>query len=467
MQARVVVAVAVLFAVGGYAMADAVDIAPGVLTLAPAPPATTPTKPPPTDPARIAAGPVLGALSPTFLPPTPAGVTSALRPLLSAPALGPRVSSYVVDVASAQVLLDQFADDAMVPASATKLLTAAAVLSSVGGSTRLATRVVQGDSPDEVVLVGGGDMLLGLGRSRASVEGRAGLGDLAEQAATALVAAGQSRVAVRVDDSLFAGPLAPPSWQQGDLDSGYAGRVAALGLATDRARPGRPSSVDPAMTAAVAFANALGKAGVAVVGRPARALAPVGAQVLGTVESAPVADVLAVALLESDNALAEVMARLTANATGRPTSSGDAAMAVLDQVQGLGVDVGSTRLVDGSGLGRGSAVPARVLGQVLLLAAGPDHPALRPLLGGLPVAGLTGTLAERFTAPRTRAAAGSVRAKTGTLTGVAALAGSTVAADGRLLVFVVMADRVPADGTVAARSASDQVGAALAACGCR
>lgn len=467
MRARVVIAVAVLLAVGGYAVADAADVAPGVLTLAPTPLAARPTKPPRADPAPIVAGPALDVLSPTALAPTPAGVASVLRPLLRAPALGPRVSSYVVDVGSAQVLFDQDADDAMVPASTTKVLTAAAVLSSVGGSTRLPTRVVQGDSPDEVVLVGGGDMLLAPGRAQASVEGRAGLGDLAEQVAAALAEAGQSRVAVRVDDSLFAGPPAPPSWQPGDLATGYAGRVAALGLATDRARPGRASSADPAMTAAVAFASALAKAGVAVAGRPARTLAPITAQVLGTVESAPVADVLGVALLESDNALAEVMARLTAKAMGRGTSSGDAAMAVLDQLQSLGVDVGSTRLVDGSGLGRGSAVPARVLGQVLLLAAGPDHPALRPLLGGLPVAGFTGTLAERFTAPRTRAAAGSVRAKTGTLTGAAALAGSTVDADGRLLVFVVMADRVPVNATVAARSASDRVGAALAACGCR
>ena len=467
MQARVVVAAVALLAVVGYAAADALDAAPGVLTLA-APKLAVPiARPTPPDPARGTASPVLPGLSAQALAPTPAGVASALRPLLSAPALGPRVSSYVVDVATGDVLLEQGAERAMVPASTTKLLTAAAVLSTVGGSSRLATRVVQGDSPDEVVLVGGGDVLLGLGGSRPTVAGRAGLADLALQVAEALASAGQARVVVRVDDSLFTGPSASPTWQPGDLSTGYTGRVAALGLATDRARPGRPSSADPAMTAAVAFAGALRTAGVAVAGRPARTLAPDQATVLGTVESAPVADVLGLALLESDNALAEVMARLTAHAMGRATTFHDAAIAVLDQVQELGVDVGQTRIVDGSGLGRGSVVPARVLGDVLLLAAGPDHPALRPLLAGLPVAGFNGTLAERFRSPRTRAAAGTVRAKTGTLNGAGALAGSTVDADGRLLVFVVMADRVPLAGTQAARLASDRVGAALAACGCR
>ena len=54
------------------------------------------------------------------------------------------------------------------------------------------------------------------------------------------------------------------------------------------------------------------------------------------------------------------------------------------------------QLAGGSGLGDGYRVPARTLTQVLVLAASPEHPELRALLSGLPVAGASGTLADRF-----------------------------------------------------------------------
>jgi D-alanyl-D-alanine carboxypeptidase/D-alanyl-D-alanine-endopeptidase (penicillin-binding protein 4) len=77
------------------------------------------------------------------------------------------------------------------------------------------------------------------------------------------------------------------------------------------------------------------------------------------------------------------------------------------------------------------------------------------------VAGFTGTLATRYT----DGAAGVVRAKTGTLTGVNTLAGTVVDRDGRLLAFAFLAsDTTDAQ---AAQSALDRTATALAACGCR
>lgn len=462
---RLVVAVAVV-AVLGYAAADATDVVPGVLTTSPASPAAP--RPTASDPARTSLQPALSALSTSAPVPGAGGLARALDPLLAAPALGPGAAAVVVDAMTGQVLLDRGSGDPRAPASTVKLLTAAAVLTTVGGQTRLPTRVVQGASPDEIVLVGGGDMLLGAGASRLDqVVGRGGLGDLAAAVARRLTANGRRRVVVRFDDSLFEGPSASPAWRGGDVRYGYTGRVSALGLAADRARPGRPGPADPSASAAAAFVQALSRQGISVAGTPARTRVAADAPVLGEVRSATVAEILALALAESDNALAEVLARLTARSMGRTPTFQGAALAVLDQVQRLGIRTGASRIVDASGLADGSRIAPAVLADVLALAAGTKEPRLRPLLAALPVAGFSGTLAERFDASRTRAAAGVVRAKTGTLTGVSSLAGTTVDADGRLLIFVLMADRVPAGGTLAARRTSDQVAAALTACGCR
>jgi D-alanyl-D-alanine carboxypeptidase/D-alanyl-D-alanine-endopeptidase (penicillin-binding protein 4) len=86
------------------------------------------------------------------------------------------------------------------------------------------------------------------------------------------------------------------------------------------------------------------------------------------------------------------------------------------------------------------------------------------VLTGLPVAGFTGTLDERFDSPAATDGVGLIRAKTGSLTGVSSLAGTVVARDGTAYAFAMMADDVP--NAVAARSALDDAAAALARCGC-
>ena len=65
------------------------------------------------------------------------------------------------------------------------------------------------------------------------------------------------------------------------------------------------------------------------------------------------------------------------------------------------------------------------------------------------------------------AAAGLVRAKTGSLPGVTSLAGTVVTAEGRLLAFAIIADRTPPGGQWAPRAAIDAFVQELAACGCR
>ena len=104
---------------------------------------------------------------------------------------------------------------------------------------------------------------------------------------------------------------------------------------------------------------------------------------------------------------------------------------------------------------------------MLQLGADGSVPAMQDTIARLPVAGLSGTLATRFHAKSTRAVAGLARAKTGTLTGVSAMAGTVIDADGRVLSFVVQADGLPGGvGTLNARAALDRFVAVLATCGC-
>ena len=184
---------------------------------------------------------------------------------------------------------------------------------------------------------------------------------------------------------------------------------------------------------------------------------------LGRIVSAPVRDQLALALTDSDNALTEILARQASFRSGGGTTFADTGAWVVSQVAALGLDTTGVVLRDASGLSRENRVRADLLTRILALGYDGKHPVLRRALDGLPIGGLTGTLDDRFTGADSDAA-GRARAKTGTLTGANALAGSVVDDDGRLLVFAGM---VAGAGTPEARAALDRFVATLAACGCR
>lgn len=419
---------------------------------------------------------------------TTAGLTAALRPQLTNPALGPSVGMEVRD-ASGAVLFAHDAGRARTPASTTKVLTAVALAQAQDLTQRFETRAVlvagaeatpataattgasagvsAAPAQTTIALVAGGDNLLAPDRGDpGSVIGQAGLGDLARATAAALEQRGtRGPVRVVLDDTYARGPALAPGWQPGDVALGLTGPVAMLGLATDRAEPYRPSTADPALHATAAFAGALTAAGLHVEGRPSRAAAPPDAAELATVASAPIGDVLAIALDDSDNDLTETLARWGCHQAGAPTTFAGCAAWVRDQLTAAGIDVRGVRLTDTSGLSGGSQVPVTALAAAMAHGASGTNPSLSGVLARLPVAGLTGTLDERFLAAAASRGVGLVRAKTGTLTGVSALAGSVVDADGRMLTFAIVADRVP--GTVPARLALDRLAATLAACGCR
>ncbi|HSK27480.1 MAG TPA: D-alanyl-D-alanine carboxypeptidase/D-alanyl-D-alanine-endopeptidase, partial [Jiangellales bacterium] len=255
--------------------------------------------------------------------------------------------------------------------------------------------------------------------------------------------------------------------EAGYVAAGGVSPVSALAVDGGRTSPqGVGRSADPGLAAGQTFAGALAARGVTVEGEVARAAAPRGSRQLAVVRSVPLESVAEYVLATSDNDAAEVLGRHTAFATGRPADEAGATEAVAAVLAGLGLDTAGADLRDASGLARGSVVAPRLLADALAMASTEEHPRLRAAVTGLPVAGFTGTLDERFDAGTSVPGAGGVRAKTGTLTGVGSLAGVVTSAGGTTYAFAVLADAVPAGGTVGARSALDAVAAALAGCGC-
>jgi serine-type D-Ala-D-Ala carboxypeptidase/endopeptidase (penicillin-binding protein 4) len=407
------------------------------------------------------ARPVLAALASDAPKPSADALRSRLAPLLGGAALGAGVKAEVRDVASGDVLLEQNATTPATPASTAKLLTAAAVLATLDPAQRLETTVVQGVTPGEVVLVGGGDPTLSRTAPSRSYPGAPTLADLAKQVLAALPA-GTEVTRVVVDNSLYSGPLTAPGWQPGDAPSSYAAPVTATAVDGARVTPGSLArSGQLGLDAGAALADALGATRAAVV----LGDAPEGAKTLGTVRSAPIARLVEQALSMSDNMLAEALARQVALARKLPASFEGSAQAVTAALKDAGIETSGIHLVDGSGLSRADRVPVDTLVDLVGGAADGSFTRASGLLAGLPVAGYDGTLADRGDAdPAT--SPGTVRAKTGTLLGVHALAGTVVTADGRLLAFAVVADAATG-GEEAAEAALDEVAATLAACGCR
>ena len=401
--------------------------------------------------------------------PVPAEMARLLNETLKPDGTG-SITGVVMDASTGEVLFDREADANRIPASNMKLLTAVAALKAMRPESRFTTRVLASEDPSTVVLTGGGDVLLGAGASDPSaVMGHAGLASLAADTAAALTAAGvKGPINVQVDDSLFSGAPLNPAWSPDDVAAGETAPLFSLALNSGRYSPSvttGPRPQDSAVTTAQAFAEQLAAAGVQVSPGVERGKG-VPTNVLASADSATVAEQVDLMLESSDNFLAEALGRMTAVASGGEGTYDGATAAVRQRLGELGIATDSMLLADVSGLALENQVSAKQFAEVVrAITSGPDL-ALRTALDGFPVAGLTGTLDDRYVDAGTAEGAGLVRAKTGTLNTVIALSGYVVDADGRLLVFSFIGNGLQ-PGAAGNKVAMDRSASVLASCGCR
>jgi D-alanyl-D-alanine carboxypeptidase/D-alanyl-D-alanine-endopeptidase (penicillin-binding protein 4) len=285
---------------------------------------------------------------------------------------------------------------------------------------------------------------------------------LTEETATALKKRHLAEVTLSYDTSLYAGRALHPIGVNDNLAP-----VSALtvdeGRTDDSSSGTAIRSEDPARDAARDFARLLEAEGVKTT-VPGPSKATDRSEPLASVQSPPLSALVERMLTNSDNDIAEALARQTAIAAGEQASFDGGAVAIKAQLKKLRLPLAGAEFHDGSGLDRADRLSADLLTALLAKAGDPAHPGLRPVLTGLPVAGFTGTLSDRYEESAERSGTGVVRAKTGSLTGVNTLAGTVVDSDGRLLAFAFLTDG--SMNQTAARAALDRTAAALANCGC-
>jgi D-alanyl-D-alanine carboxypeptidase/D-alanyl-D-alanine-endopeptidase (penicillin-binding protein 4) len=451
-----------------------------------------------------------------------ADLKTRLDATLAAPAFrGAKLGVLVVRRSDGQVLYERNADKGLIPASNQKLLTAAASLDALGAAYQFETVIAANAVPDAhgavdtLYLRGSGDPALtseqywrlsadlrrkGLRRVRGdlilddsvfdrvawnpawgAVSSRAyhspvggvsaNYGSFAVEVSPGLSVGAPARVALDPPIPYFklssqavtgkAGSRSRPSVDRAALPENKEGQVrdqvtvAGSVAAQGDGRTVYRSVSDPLYYAGGLWQMQLEANGIVVEGKVRRGTAPETAQELLLFEGFPLSEVVQRFVKYSNNSIAESLVKvLGARATEKPGTWGNGIVALRAQLESLGVDVSGLVMEDGSGLSRGNRVSARVFVQTLRVADrsfawGPE------LIAALPIAGLDGTLEKRA-----EGALGSVRAKTGLLTGVTGLSGVVRSRDGKDMIFSILVNDYQ-QGDQAAMDAVDRFVEAL------
>ncbi|RQW84210.1 MAG: D-alanyl-D-alanine carboxypeptidase/D-alanyl-D-alanine-endopeptidase [Geobacter sp.] len=145
-----------------------------------------------------------------------------------------------------------------------------------------------------------------------------------------------------------------------------------------------------------------------------------------------VSEIVSVVLKKSDNLGAENLLKYLAHTkSGQKGTAAEGAEVIKEYLRQNGIATNRLVIADGSGVSRYNLTNADTITR-LLVAVYRDQAIYPFFVNALPRAGKDGTLVRRM---KGTPAEGKVKAKTGTMTGVSALAGYTVTTDGEPLAF--------------------------------
>jgi D-alanyl-D-alanine carboxypeptidase/D-alanyl-D-alanine-endopeptidase (penicillin-binding protein 4) len=360
------------------------------------------------------------------------------------PQVGAAAGAYVVDLNTGQVLFSVAPNTGRLPASVEKIYTTSTALLRLGPMQTFATAVLGVGSRDPsgvwdgtLYLRGGGDPTFGsVGfdnvwyGSHSSTTMRALVAALLKATGITAVQGG-----IVGDASFFDSVRGTPATGN-QLSSDVEGALSSLSY--DRGFAdlhGDAFQPHPDLFATQQLAGGLRVAGVKLIGPHfpiTLGRTPAGATLLASVQSPPIATLIALTNTPSDNYLAETLLKdIGARLGGAGTTAAGAAVVRAELLSKFGI---SPRLNDGSGLSRSdSTTPEQVVTVLESMATN------SAFVDSLALGGETGTLQDEMT---DTVAQGNCRGKTGTLHDVANLAGYCRARDGHTLAFAFMANRI-------------------------
>jgi D-alanyl-D-alanine carboxypeptidase/D-alanyl-D-alanine-endopeptidase (penicillin-binding protein 4) len=176
----------------------------------------------------------------------------------------------------------------------------------------------------------------------------------------------------------------------------------------------------------------LGQRGITVSGGVKAGQRPAGARLMARADSKPVSQHVADMMKFSNNYVAEMLTKNLALYKGvTPATLDEGMKTVRATLEGMGIGAKRFILLNPSGLSRHNRIKAADLAMVLVQAQH-HFPTFAEMLASFPLAGLDGTLKSRM---KENGARGWVRAKTGNLSGVVGLAGYAGRKDGSAFAF--------------------------------
>lgn len=346
----------------------------------------------------------------------------------------------VVAVETGEVIYEKNSHKLHHPASTTKLFTAATVLAKLGSDYQFETTVYVDANAD--IQMPGNIYLKGKADPVLQPQDIVRLADV-------LLESGVKSIQgdILIDTTYLDTVREGPGWMWDDRPL----RISALSIREIEPEPGTRSR---AFACGYLLKTELEQKGIEVVGDVISGTVPSDARRVAKHLSPPLADILKLMNKPSDNWIAELLFKaIGAEVMGEPGTwqkGRDAVNEFLEEIIG---EPPAHRFVDGSGLSRYNLLNVELLTKLLVYMY-QNFELMPEYLASLPIAGVDGTLRNRMQGV---SAEKMLRAKTGTLSGVSALAGYTVTADDEVFAFGILISHY-VGSAVPARDIQDRIG---------